>query len=619
MAKTDAADELVRLLNALHAHNKGMEEAKAAAAISEPPKDYIMVGAIDFGTTFSGYAFSFKSQKDDIRMFTDWGSGVGLSGCKAPTCVLTNAKGDFEAFGYEAEQKYANLDETEVKKYCFYDRFKMRLHTEKNLGRSTQIKARNGKNRSALEVFSMALRYLKSHLIDAVEKQSSHPISRDHIRWVITVPAIWSDASKQFMREAAFLAGIIKDVESTRLLIALEPEAASLYCRTLDIEHLVTGSYTASVKMAAGVKYLVLDAGGGTLDVTAHQLLGDASGRVRELYQASGGNLGGTQVDKHYVELLEKIFGKDVLDRYRKECAAGWLQFMCTFERIKRSVKTSGTTTTNIPIPFELGETYVEIKGKPLRRGIQDYQKINPGVRFNAGMLCLSNDVMVKLFTPVVKGIVDHMKTLMALSVMEGVTHLMMVGGFSDSPVLQDAIKDALGTRLNIIIPHDASLCVIKGAAIFGHDPSLISTRIARKTYGIEVTQEFDTDIHDINKKEVVDGVPHCMEIFKVLVQKGEEVEIGNTRLFNFTPLRANQTGADIKIYSSDQKSPKYVKENGVSYHGNIHINLSGLGINRLILITVMFGGTEIHVHAKDGSCGADGHFATTRVQFMTE
>ena len=53
-----------------------------ALSISSSAKNYIMVAAIDFGTTFSGYAFSFKSNKEEIHMYKDWGAGVALSGYK---------------------------------------------------------------------------------------------------------------------------------------------------------------------------------------------------------------------------------------------------------------------------------------------------------------------------------------------------------------------------------------------------------------------------------------------------------------------------------------------------------------------------------------------------------
>ena len=59
-----------------------------------------------------------------------------------------------------------------------------------------------GKKLPAIEVFSACIRYLKEHLENNC-RLAIPDLRPDDIRWVLTVPAIWNDASKQFMREAA--------------------------------------------------------------------------------------------------------------------------------------------------------------------------------------------------------------------------------------------------------------------------------------------------------------------------------------------------------------------------------------------------------------------------------
>ena len=56
----------------------------------------------------------------------------------------------------------------------------------------------------ALIVFSHALRFFKDHCLQELSDQSSTRIVNDDIRWVITVPAIWRQPAKQFMRQAAY-------------------------------------------------------------------------------------------------------------------------------------------------------------------------------------------------------------------------------------------------------------------------------------------------------------------------------------------------------------------------------------------------------------------------------
>lgn len=89
----------------------------------------VLVAAIDFGTTFSGYAFSFKSSPDDIKMNKNWGECLGFQSVKTPTCVLTGPEDKFEAFGFEAEMKYGDMSEgTGSEGWNMFRQFKMILH-----------------------------------------------------------------------------------------------------------------------------------------------------------------------------------------------------------------------------------------------------------------------------------------------------------------------------------------------------------------------------------------------------------------------------------------------------------------------------------------------------------
>lgn len=59
-----------------------------------------------------------------------------------------------------------------------------------------------GNNFPAFDIFEMSISYLKKEA-EKMLKEKEYRVSPDDVRWIITVPAIWSDAAKQFMREAA--------------------------------------------------------------------------------------------------------------------------------------------------------------------------------------------------------------------------------------------------------------------------------------------------------------------------------------------------------------------------------------------------------------------------------
>lgn len=67
-----------------------------------------------------------------------------------------------------------------------------------------ELKASNGRTLPTLKVFSESLRYLKEHAMDTIQEASFQTVcDQGDITWVITVPAIWSTAARQFMRLAA--------------------------------------------------------------------------------------------------------------------------------------------------------------------------------------------------------------------------------------------------------------------------------------------------------------------------------------------------------------------------------------------------------------------------------
>jgi molecular chaperone DnaK (HSP70) len=69
-----------------------------------------------------------------------------------------------------------------------------------------------------------------------------------------------------------------------------------------------------------------------------------------------------------------------------------------------------------------------------------------------------------------------------------------MVGGFSESPIMQSAIKEAFSTK-KVIIPDEAGLAVLKGAVMYGHKPQTISVRVSTGHF-ISISHLFDNIFH---------------------------------------------------------------------------------------------------------------------------
>lgn len=98
----------------------------------------VHVAAIDFGTTYSGYAFSVsapETELKDIEILSNqvWNSGTAeVASLKTPTCLLLSKDRKVSVFGYEAEEQYADIVlDGNTDDYYFFHRFKMNLHNNK--------------------------------------------------------------------------------------------------------------------------------------------------------------------------------------------------------------------------------------------------------------------------------------------------------------------------------------------------------------------------------------------------------------------------------------------------------------------------------------------------------
>ena len=64
----------------------------------------------------------------------------------------------------------------------------------------------------------------------AIKEIKRPHLRKDEIKWIVTIPAIWSEYEKNIMMEASIDSGLIDKNSDKSLFFAIEPEAALLYC-----------------------------------------------------------------------------------------------------------------------------------------------------------------------------------------------------------------------------------------------------------------------------------------------------------------------------------------------------------------------------------------------------
>lgn len=186
-----------------------------------------------------------------------------------------------------------------------------------------------------------------------------------------------------------------------------------------------------------------------------------------------------------------------------------------------------------------------------------------------------------------------------------------------------------------MIIPQDVSLTILKGAVLFGLDPTIVNVRRSRLTYGVSVLNRFITDYHPMEKKIVKDNIEWCADIFDKFVLVDQSIGLGDIVIRKYTPARHNQAQCIISFYCSESDKPIYVTDPGVRkigtyefvilsidlflffigtlvldmfYNGYSSTDQNTLTTNknqrREIQTRMVFGDTEIKVSALDVTTG---------------
>lgn len=149
------------------------------------------------------------------------------------------------------------------------------------------------------------------------------------------------------------------------------------------------------------------------------------------------------------------------------------------------------------------------------------------------------------------------------------------------------------------MVPQNASLAVVQGAVIFGQKPHVFESRVMTSTYGIRIHKLFLDGLHPDSKKEIINGIPRCKDVFFKFVKVNKVVKVGERRRFpGFASLRGAEKQIKIDFYQSDRDDAEFVTDPGVEKtpgRGLVLETPEAWKTND-IEINLYFGGTEMKV-----------------------
>ncbi|KAJ1558662.1 hypothetical protein HK096_007917 [Nowakowskiella sp. JEL0078] len=367
----------------------------------------------------------------------------------------------------------------------------------------------------------------------------------------LIVPVFWTQAHMQVMREAAVLAGLIPKVNSDLLTFCHEPVAAALsFVRSPKIlDRLNRGLGGSGSKTPHGSRALIVDAGGGTVDL--FQCTIQSPFEISEVTQAAGDFFGASLVDAHFWTFFESQIGTLAFEllQHDPELRQSYRTIMVQWDSIKREFRDDESCWSD---PYT-GGYKAFVLSRVLCEVIEDEVAAKLPARGSEVRITL--DDMKRFFDPAVDKIVkmvgDQLEAIDA-----PIDYLFMVGGFCANGYLVKRVVDdkrVQGRFREVPELDQPDGAVLEGAAWFAWNSNVVVRRKAGRTLGVKIGRPFDPARDSV--EEVVNvGDPRerwtVYKRFHVFVRKGDPVDHGATYTRdNFTIMGGKPT-VDVVVYS---------------------------------------------------------------------
>ena len=396
-------------------------------------------------------------------------------------------------------------------------------------------------------------------VINGYNKLAGIPqLSLAKIFWVISVPAIWDEMSKEMMKSCARKAGM-KHFE-----LGSEPIVSTFH---------VLNSKGKDFSLKPHDKIMILDCGGGTIDAACIEVE-SKDYDLSELHHGDGIRAGGLDVDQKFIDTLNQLLPKNIIDPIKTKQPPQWMRQKQEFIMSKFTCKPEELEKTegwNVPFCYGLNIALKKVKTKQrkvykdIKKNIEQYQVMDfvenknvDGVFklgrtnlkiSNTGWLYLHEEVLVKVVT-FVKDLFDH-------AMLSGCEKIIVVGGFARSQYLLNRLIKELPNK-QFFTPRQPHLAVVKGALYWICQRRKLSKTRAKYSYGIAIDKRYNGEMDSEGRKKMINGECIVENAFSALVRRHEEYQDGYTEDFDYW-IPAMVDHLEIVLYASEDPFCRYV------------------------------------------------------------
>ncbi|CAA7260337.1 unnamed protein product [Cyclocybe aegerita] len=527
-----------------------------------------LVLAFDVGTTFSGISYSVldPGQVPEIKPVTRFPAHEHISGAsKIPTIIYYDRTGKVRAVGAEA-MKEGIYELAEDENWTKAEWFKLHLRSKAGAGRNltTDNIPPLPLNKSVIDVFADFLQYLLQCAATYIQDTHANGAAlwasfKEEIDFVLSHPNGWEGTQQQDMRRAAVQAKLIPDNASghARLTFVTEGEASLHFA-------VQNGLPTGAMKQGDGV--VIVDAGGGTIDISSYCKNVKESKETFEEVAAPLCNFHGSV----FVSIHARLFLQQ------------FLEDSPFIEDLEHIIRCFDKTTK---LRFRNAEEPSYIKFGSTRDNDENYS-----IRF--GQLKLQGSDVALFFEPsincIIKSVTDQRR-----DAHKTIRHVVLVGGFAASDYLFAKVQAKLTPAgLNVLRPDNHVNKAVSDGAISFYLDHFVRTRVSKLTYGNFCHIPYDPKApdHQVRQHKTfvsVSGNKRISDSFDVILPKN--MQVTETKEFRKSYFRESHSKLEFKgasfnvwCYRGTMPDPKWkdIDTNNYTKLCTIEVDLHNLPLD---------------------------------------
>jgi len=502
--------------------------------------------SIDFGNSKSSFAYNFGRNKKIIR-------GNLRS---VPSIVILNKKNYSEKnYGTKSINSISKYDEKEMNKIIYIDNLKLSLFNMLNQENNTNLNST-----ISFETSKAIIEYLKlfsDEILKEINALGTKYV-KGEINWIITAPRFWDDYTKMDLINLAKEAGMIN------IELALESEVASI-C-------VLNDKIIKNELKKNGKKFLLIDLGDYKIDISLNEI---NNNNIKELTIPLGGNFGSMNINNNLMEVVEKVFGKETLDKVKENQFDEYLQTLKGLEEIKKKYKENSSDYYETYAKFERKTTFwdsVKIYTCWLLRKkyVKEFNHGNFTIKADDIKIYFPGKLIETIIQKRINEIIGYIKTINKY--IKNYDYIVLTGGLANCGILVNTFRKNFK---NVHILSNQEYSVLEGALIYLNNKQRISSIVSYNTYGIKIN--------------------NSLKNIEILVKKGDII---NSDFCIRKLIDNNSIESDFITFNFYKSSNENISEK--DYFGTLEINLSDYNSKEINLFLLIRFNTYLQIDVND-------------------